>query len=76
VAVLIRQITDDISDDRVYGEIHYRTDPAAGARLGNAVGRGVYRNNLRAVHDNDGDDDSTLHAMVVTGLNTQDLRNK
>ena len=52
-----KQITDDISDARVYGGIHYRTDQVAGARLGKAVGRAVYRNNLRAVHDNDRDDD-------------------
>jgi hypothetical protein len=52
-----REITDDISDARVYGGIHFRTDQTAGARLGKAVGRTVYKNNLRAVHGNDGDDD-------------------
>jgi hypothetical protein len=52
-----REITDDISDARVYGGIHFRTDQAAGARLGRAVGRAVYKNNLRAVHDHDWDDD-------------------
>ena len=52
-----RQITDDISDARVYGGIHFRTDQTAGARLGEAVGRAVYKNNLRAGHDNDGDED-------------------
>jgi hypothetical protein len=52
-----KQITDDISDARVYGGIHYRIDQVAGARLGKAIGRAVYRNNLRAVHDNDRDDD-------------------
>jgi len=51
------QITDDISDARVYGGIHYRTDQVAGTRLGKAIGRAVYRNNLRAVHANDRDDD-------------------
>ena len=51
-----RQITDDVSDARVYGGIHFRTDQDAGARLGRAVGRAVYKNNLRAVH-NDGWDD-------------------
>ena len=45
-----KQITDDISDARVYGGIHFRTDQDAGALLGLAVGRAVYRNNLRAVH--------------------------
>jgi hypothetical protein len=54
-----RQITDDISDARVYGGIHFRTDQDAGARLGRAVGTTVYKNNLRAKHghDHDHDDD-------------------
>jgi len=47
------QITDDISDARVYGGIHFRTDQDAGARLGRAVGAEVYRNNLRSVHNDD-----------------------
>ena len=52
-----RQITDDISDARVYGGIHFRTDQDAGARLGRAVGTVIYKNNLRPVHDNGWDDD-------------------
>jgi hypothetical protein len=48
-----KQITDDISDARVYGGIHFRTDQVAGERLGNAIGRAVYRNNLRRIHDDD-----------------------
>jgi hypothetical protein len=52
-----RQITADISDARVYGGIHFRTDQDAGARLGRAVGTTVYKNNLRAKHGNDRDDD-------------------
>jgi hypothetical protein len=52
-----KQITDDISDARVYGGIHFRTDQTAGTRLGRAVGRAVYKNNLRAVHDDDRDED-------------------
>jgi hypothetical protein len=51
-----RQITDDISDARVYGGIHFRTDQDAGARLGREVGTAVYKNNLRAMHGNDRDD--------------------
>jgi hypothetical protein len=51
-----KQITDDISDARVYSGIHYRTDQVAGARLGKAVGGAIFKNNLRAGHDNDGDD--------------------
>jgi hypothetical protein len=48
-----KQITDDISDARVYGGIHFRTDQEAGADLGRAVGTIVYKNNLRPVHDDD-----------------------
>jgi hypothetical protein len=48
-----KQITDDISDARVYGGIHFRTDQDAGAVLGRAVGTAVYKNNLRAVHGDD-----------------------
>lgn len=48
-----KQITDDISDARVFGGIHYRTDQVAGARLGQAVGAAVYKNNLRRAHDDD-----------------------
>jgi hypothetical protein len=44
------QITDDISDARVYGGIHFRTDQVAGERLGRAVGKAVYKHNLRPVH--------------------------
>jgi hypothetical protein len=42
-----KQITDDISDARVYGGIHFRTDQDAGERLGKAIGKAVYKNNLR-----------------------------
>lgn len=52
-----REITDDISDARVYGGIHFRTDQDAGARLGRAVGRAIHKHNLRPVHDDDWDDD-------------------
>jgi hypothetical protein len=48
-----RQITHDIADARIYGGIHYRFDQRAGARLGHAVGREVYRNNLRCTHDDE-----------------------
>jgi membrane-associated phospholipid phosphatase len=48
-----KQITHDISDARVYGGIHFRSDQIAGARLGQAVGRVVYGNNLRPVRDDD-----------------------
>jgi PAP2 superfamily len=48
-----KQITDDISDARVYGGIHFRTDQVAGARLGRAVGAAVLKNNLRPVHEDD-----------------------
>jgi hypothetical protein len=48
-----KQITSDISDARVYGGIHYRTDQEAGADLGKAVGKAVYKNNLRPVDEDD-----------------------
>ena len=48
-----KQITDDISDARVYGGIHFRTDQVAGERLGNAIGKAVYQHNLRRMHDDD-----------------------
>ena len=48
-----KQITDDISDARVYGGIHFRTDQDAGERLGKAIGNAVYKNNLRRMHDDD-----------------------
>jgi hypothetical protein len=48
-----KQITDDISDARVYGGIHFRTDQAAGGQLGRAVGKTVYKDNLRPMHGED-----------------------
>jgi hypothetical protein len=48
-----KQITDDISDARVYGGIHFRTDQDAGEHLGKAVGKTVYKHNLRPVHGDD-----------------------
>jgi PAP2 superfamily len=48
-----KQITDDISDARVYGGIHFRTDQDAGERLGKAIGKAVYKNNLRRKHHYD-----------------------
>lgn len=48
-----KQITDDISDARVYGGIHFRTDQEAGADLGRAIGTAVYKGNLRSVHDDE-----------------------
>ncbi len=47
------KITDDISDARVYGGIHFRTDQVAGTLLGRAVGTAVYKNNLRPIHVDD-----------------------
>jgi hypothetical protein len=54
------QITDDISDARIFGGIHFRFDQEAGAELGRAIGAYEYRHNLvRIGHSdrNDGDDD-------------------
>ena len=55
------QITNDISDARVYGGIHFRFDQDAGADLGRDVATYVYKHNLRrakhAGNDDDGDND-------------------
>lgn len=48
-----REICDDVSDARVYGGIHFRTDQEAGADLGRAVGTAVYKNNLQAINEDD-----------------------
>jgi hypothetical protein len=48
-----KEITDDISDARVYGGIHFRTDQVAGEHLGKAVGKAVFKNNLRPMRDDD-----------------------
>jgi hypothetical protein len=55
-----REITDDISDARIYGGIHFRFDQEAGADLGRDIGTFVYKHNLRrAKHaDNDGGGDN------------------
>jgi hypothetical protein len=45
------QITDDISDARVYGGIHFRFDQDAGSRMGRHVGRYIYMNTLQSLHD-------------------------
>jgi hypothetical protein len=51
------QITDDISDARVYGGIHFRFDQDAGAHQGRAVGKYILRNYLRSPFDDDDSDD-------------------
>jgi hypothetical protein len=51
------QITDDISDARVYGGIHFRFDQEAGADLGRDIGTYVYRHNLRRAKHSDNDDE-------------------
>jgi hypothetical protein len=55
---MLKQITDDISDARVFGGIHYRFDQEAGADLGRDIATYVYKHNLRrAKHLGDDDDD-------------------
>ncbi|HKB41449.1 MAG TPA: vanadium-dependent haloperoxidase [Gemmataceae bacterium] len=51
------QITDDISDARVYGGIHFRFDQEAGAYQGKHVGFYILRNYLRSLDDLDDSDD-------------------
>ena len=50
------EITDDISDARVYGGIHFRTDQDAGALLGTRIGEYIYNHKLRPAHGGDSDD--------------------
>jgi hypothetical protein len=50
------QITDDISDARVYGGIHFRFDQDAGAALGRDVATYVYKHNLRRAKHSDDDE--------------------
>ena len=52
------QITDDISDARIYGGIHFRFDQEAGADLGRDIGSYVYKHNLRRAKHSDNDDES------------------
>jgi hypothetical protein len=42
----LKQITDDISDARVYGGIHFRFDQEAGAMQGRRVGQYVFAHSL------------------------------
>ena len=49
----LKQITNDISDARVYGGFHFRFDQDAGAILGRTIATAVYKNNLRPVNDGD-----------------------
>jgi hypothetical protein len=51
------QITDDISDARIYGGIHFRFDQEAGADLGRDIGEYVYKHNLGRVKPSDLDDE-------------------
>jgi hypothetical protein len=51
-------ITDDISDARIFGGIHFRFDQEAGADLGRALGAYEYRHNLRRARHSDGDGDA------------------
>jgi hypothetical protein len=46
----LKEITDDISDARVYGGIHFRFDQDAGGDLGRLVGEYVYKHNLGPAH--------------------------
>jgi hypothetical protein len=49
----LRDITDDVSDARVYGGIHYRFDQVAGNRMGEAIGRYNSRHLLRRLERED-----------------------
>jgi len=51
------QITNDISDARIFGGIHFRFDQEAGADLGRDIGTYVYKHNLRRAKHSDDDDE-------------------
>ena len=53
----LNQITDDISDARVYGGIHFRFDQDAGADLGRDIAAYVYKHNLRCAKHCDNNDE-------------------
>ena len=46
----LTDITDDISDARVYGGIHFRTDQDAGESLGVRISQYMYTHNLWPAH--------------------------
>ena len=46
----VGEITQDVSDARVYGGIHFRFDQDAGERMGREIATSVYKNNLRPTH--------------------------
>jgi hypothetical protein len=50
------EITADISDARVYGGIHFRTDQDAGALLGTRIGDYIYDHNLRPAPSGNSDE--------------------
>jgi hypothetical protein len=52
-----KQITDDISDARIFGGIHFRFDQEAGSDLGRDIGTFIYKHNLRRANQSDKDDD-------------------
>jgi hypothetical protein len=49
----LRDIIDDVSDARVFGGIHYRSDQDAGERMGRDVGRYINHNKLRPINGED-----------------------
>jgi hypothetical protein len=49
----LRDIIDDVSDARVFGGIHFRSDQDAGERLGRDVGRYIHHHKLRRVTEDD-----------------------
>jgi hypothetical protein len=52
-----KQITDDISDARVFGGIHFRFDQVAGADLGRDIATFIYKHNLRRAKHSQADDE-------------------
>lgn len=53
----LRQITDNISDARVYGGIHFRFDQDAGETQGREIGAYVFKHKLRYAKGDDAEGD-------------------
>ena len=60
------QITDDISDARIYGGIHFRFDQEAGADLGRDIGRYIHKHNLRRVKQADHDEQPAQALSLIS----------
>jgi hypothetical protein len=66
------QITDDISDARIFGAIQVRFDQEAGADLGRDIATHVYKHNLRRAKHSDNDDEGDSDDEHNSGSHRRD----